>query len=343
MGTLTLFTDRERREFNLSRYFRALAQDDFGGAARTLEGEMLEEAARVNGREMSAYGFEIPWELLSGRRTLTTQNSGSQFVAESVHEPIAMIRPYSALARAGVASISGLTGGNRWPRYSKPERATWMLEEVGTAANTQPEIGAVRSTPKTVGTIVAFTAAWEREAEGGLVGLEAYLLEAIGRTIDHAALHGTGTEGQPLGLAGLADRATPLCITGSVDATDTHGDLLDIEEKLDAADAINAAWVMSPATRKLLRARTRSDGSPILAEGRIDGVPGIVSTDADNGYLFAGSWSDLLVAFYGSGPRFALNRHGQTNFSAGRIEARVLVDLDIVPLRPERLAVASIT
>ena len=72
-------------------------------------------------------------------------------------------------------------------------------------------------------------------------------------------------------------------------------------------------------------------------------MPALVTTDAEDGYLFAGSWSDLMVAFYGPGPRFALNHHGQTNFRSGMIEARVLVDLDVIALRPERLAVATLT
>lgn len=338
-----LFTDRERREFDLTRYFRALAEGDFGSASRTLEGEMIAEAAKVSGTEVSPYGFSLPWELLgTGKRALTTQNTGSQFVSESTHAPIQMLRPYSVLARAGAASVSGLTGTQRWPRFPKPERAAWMLEETGTAASAQPDVGAIRSTARTLGTLVKVSAPWERDSEGGLQGVEAFLLEAVGRTLDHAALHGSGTEGAPLGLAGMADRDEPYVQTGSVDGTDCFGDLIALEAAIESQDGSNRAWVMSPASRQLLRSRTRADGSPILVDGRIDTVPALVSTDVEDGYLFAGSWPDLMLAFYGSGPRFAVNHRGQSNFSAGMIEARVLVDVDVVCLQPRRFAVASI-
>ena len=141
----------------------------------------------------------------------------------------------------------------------------------------------------------------------------------------------------------MADRDDPMVQTGTVDATDTYGDLVALEQLIETAEGRNTAWVGSPASKALLRQRALGDGSPIWVRDTIDGVPAISTPICPDGQVFAGDWSSVQVYMWDGGPRIATKHTGRDNFSVGRIQMRVLLECDVIALRPERLAVASIT
>lgn len=338
-----LYSRRELQEFDLARFFAAAS--DFGAAIRSLEGEMLAEAARIEGHEMSPTNIVLPWQILSRGLTVAGPELGGVLVGETTH-PADILRSASLVGRAGAVVVGGLRGDQRWPAFARPERCAWMSDENDAVASQQPEIGRTIGTPKTCGTLVRFSRSWRKDTKDGPAALEALLLEAVARTIDHAALHGSGTEGAPLGV-----QHTPGIQVGSIDATGTWDDMTALEANLDAVGAVNRGWIASPAGKRLLRTRSKFantdspiwEGAPILDRGMVDAVPAFTSDQVEDGVIFCGDWSRLIIAGWGIGPRIALKDHGAELWRAGLTEARVLADVDVIVTRPEALGAASLT
>lgn len=330
-----LFTDRERKEFSLHRWLDHQAE---GGRGQTLESEMLEEYARTRDELFIPDDAVIPWELLTGKRAVTASGTGSQFITESVSPALQALRAGGSLvARLGIPIIDAPPGDHRVPVMPPATDAQWWdADGVSGITAEQPTIGAGRIRPKTMATLASYSKAWEREAMSGPDALGAWLVDMIGRTLDKALLTGAGGI-QPLGIAN-----TPGIQTGTIDGTDTFADLVAIERLVEASEGINRAWVGSPASKALLRGRALGDGSPIWSADTIDGVPAISTLICPDGALFAGDWSSVHVYMWGGGPKIAVKNNGKSLFSAGMIQMRVIAECDVIALRPERMAVATI-
>jgi HK97 family phage major capsid protein len=338
-----LFTDREIREFNLSRWFDHLAGE---GTGNTLEGEMLAEHARTQGVDFIAQNHAIPWELLNKRTlTATGTDGGSQFVSEKVSAPELALQN-SLAGRLGVRVAELAPGTHRIPRFPQPSDAQWLSDEFDGIDAVQPAVGSVLTQPKTLATLASWSRDWHRDAVNGPASVEAWLLQIVGRSLDKALLTGSGTAGQPAGLL-----ATPGVQSGDIDAVDTFNDLCSVEEALEVADATNTGWIMSPAGKKLLRNRYRNAGTtpilegdpnrPVLLRDHIDGTPAVSTTACPDGRLFCGDWGSATIFVWGS-PSIAIKSGGQSLFSAGNLQMRILLECDIVFSRPERFAAATL-
>lgn len=334
-----MFTEREAREFSLHRWLDHQAQ---GANGNSLERELLEEFARVRGEPFIPHEAVIPWELLG--RALTAAGTGSQFITETVSPALQALRAGGSLvARLGIPMIDAPPGDHRVPLMPPATDAQWWdADGVSDITAEQPTIGAGRIRPRTMASLASYSKAWERESISGPDALGAWLIDMVARTLDRAMLTGAGGI-EPLGLAGMADRDAPLVQTGAVDGTDTFGDLVAIEHLIEAAEGRNTAWVASPASKALLRSRALGDGSPIWTADTIDGVAAVSTPICPDGQLFAGDWSSVQVYLWGGGPRIATKHNGASLFAQGLVQMRILVECDVIALRPERLAVAAIT
>ena len=325
-----LFTDRERKAFSLARWLDQIAENDQGNS---LERELLEEAARVRGDDLNLYGVRIPWELLTGKRALTASGTGSQFITETTTAAQALASSGSLVSRLGIPVIDCPPGTVRVPLMPAPVEGQWLADENSGVEVEQPTIGAGRASPKILASLLSYSRAFSTEAVQGPAALESWLLAMVGKSIDRALLHGAGGAA-PLGVAN-----TPGIQTGTIE---TWGDLLALEEAIEAAEGPNGAWVTSPAGKKLLRGRALGDGSPIWKADTIDGTPAVSTPICPDGQMFAGDWSSVHVYMWGGGPKLAVKNNGKSLFSAGMIQMRVIAECDVIALRPERLAVASV-
>lgn len=338
----SLFTERERKEFSLSRWLDHQAE---GANGNSLETEMLAEFARVRGESFCPTEAVIPWELLTGKRTLTATNTGAQFVSEKLSPAQLALRAGGALVgRLGCQVIDAPPGSHRVPLVPAPTDAQWWdADGIGGIEVEQPALGAGRVNPRTMASLASYSKSWERESLNGPDVLSGWLLDMIARTLDRALLTGAGGI-EPLGVAN-----TPGVQTGAVDGTGTWPDLCALEEDIEAAEGVNRAWVASPNGKALLRSRAKSsDGEPIWtgtgpiwASGAIDGTPAVSSPICPDGRIFAGDWSSVQVYLWG-GPKIATKFTGRDNFAVGRIQMRVIAECDVIALRPERLAVATL-
>lgn len=164
------------------------------------EAEVDQELKTLN-RARNVTGRLVPVEALSTwRRDLTIP--GLPVVQTSVvPEILPFLRAKSVCGKLGATIIENLEGGNlKLPRATIGATASW-LPEVGAGTDTDQSMDAVNIVPKRIqgSTVVSRQLVYQSAPD-----IEAFVANdigsAIGVAVDNAALNGTGTAPQPLGI-----------------------------------------------------------------------------------------------------------------------------------------------
>ena len=126
------------------------------------------------------------------------------------------------------------------------------------------------------------------------------LARSHGLALDRAALAGSGTENQPLGLLnvdGISDVAA-----GANGAAVTAAHILSMEAAIGSAnaDSPSCAWLTRPEQRTKLRAvlEVTSGGLPLWRDGRMLDYPAYVSNQVPSD-LVKGNSSDCAAVVFG--------------------------------------------
>jgi HK97 family phage major capsid protein len=161
------------------------------------------------------------------------------------------------------------------------------------------------------------------------------LAAVIARAIDLAALTGSGSSNQPLGIQGQSNVNGPIDMSPSTWA----GVLSFISNvQADNADFGNLGWALHPNAVAKLRQTVvvgSTDSRMIMADpDSLAGYPVATTTALQFAgsptvtRMFFGSWSQLLVGYW-SGLDVLLNPFDSTAFPKGRVVIRAMRDVDI--------------
>jgi HK97 family phage major capsid protein len=143
--------------------------------------------------------------------------------------------------------------------------------------------------------------------------------------LDRAAIQGSGTEGEPLGLTSA--------LTGTSAASVAWSDLLAAEQSLAEAHVEPSAWIAAPAVSTLLRTRERTTGSgPIWTDRKVDGLPAYATGHVPAATAICGDFSALSLLVWGDGVEVAADPN--TYFSSGKVVLRAMVRADVAITRP---------
>jgi hypothetical protein len=158
------------------------------------------------------------------------------------------------------------------------------------------------------------------------------LLGLLAVAVDTAALHGTGADGQPTGIENVSGVDSR---TGASFALATATAML---KAIEDANGEATAWISSPGAASILRQRERATGSGLLIEdGKMMGLPVLVTNAAASGYLFVGDFRELVVL--SRALEILSNPYSQRK--PGLIEVTLFHHLDIVVRHPAYFAVAT--
>lgn len=327
-------TEKERRAFSLGRAIQAAAANELNG---TFEGEILEQATREAGRTFTKSGFVLPWELIPGRRDMTVAGvSGSQFLTGTENQPAAdTLYAYSVAMRAGITVLPDRVGNVTIPRVVTDATGYWLPDELSAIDVSQPEIGLISMSPRSLGALVTISHQMRAQGQGLDAFLAAHLKQTIGRTLDQAILAGTGADGQPLGLMGTSGVHTE---TGANLAWAGLHNMLEKVATGDGAD--NAlAWIAAPGVRELLASRERFTGAGPCWDGRqMAGFEAHATTAAPTGSLFLGPWSEIVLGLWGP---LQIDVNPGAYFASGKIQMRVMAMADVACRHPAAFSVAT--
>lgn len=328
-------SDKEAREFSFLKIANALANphDMRAQEAASFEREVSLAAQKKLGK--SARGFFVPYEILRRDLTKGTNNAGGFTVATNLVSFIELLRNKSVVQRAGATVMNGLVGDIAMPKQTGGATAYWVAES-GAATESQAAFGQVAMSPKTLG---AFTDISRKLMIQSSLDVENLVRNDLATTvalaIDLAALYGTGSSNQPLGL-----KSSLINEVDFAAANPTFAEIVALETAVaaDNADIGTLKYVVNATGRGALKTteKASSTGMFMWEPGNtVNGYACEVSNQVASGDFWFGNWAELMIGFW-SGLDLTVDPYTQATSGTVRIVA--LQDVDVAVRHSESFA-----
>lgn len=367
-------TEKEKGKYSLLRAIRAATAERMGetGAWKDagFEREVSRSIAKSAGKETA--GIFMPTNLRFAMRAadysfgtgsgLSATSGGSNIVATNLLSGsfIELLRNKARVLSMGAQMLSGLVGNVDIPRQ-KAAGQTYWVGEGGTLSQTGGQFDKISLSPKSIGALSVITRQMLLQASPDVEMLaRADLLATVALGIDLAALSGSGSAFQPLGVANQTGIGS--VIGGTNGGALTINNLIDLETFVASnnADEGSLAYLTNAKAVGTLKKLISTTGQYLWTNspmGQRSGTPGEI-----NGYtvarsnqarsnltkgsgtnlseVFFGDWSQVLVGEWGV-VEILPNPYAAGIYEAGGIELRVLQSLDIGVRHPQSFAVMS--
>ena len=322
-------SETEARSFSFIRALNYLANpgDRAAREAAAFEIEASNAAAKKAGRV--SRGITVPYDVM--RRDLKTSpaTQGGNLVQTDLDAAnfIDLLRNSSALDQAGATTLTGLQGNIAIPRQSGAASAYWVAEG-GAPTESQQAIQQVSMIPRTCG---AFTDISRKLLIQSSLDVETMVRNDIAKVIaleiDRAALYGTGSSNEPLGLHNTSGIGTE-----SITANNpTFAQVVNMESDVAAANALmgNLAYITGATIRGAMKVKAKDSGSGLFlwdGNNTVNGYNAYMSNQVEAGDLWFGNWSDCIIGYWSS---LDLLVDPYTHSTSGTIRITALQDVDV--------------
>jgi HK97 family phage major capsid protein len=300
------------------------------GYINGFEGEVHQDMSRQLGVIANEGSFFAPLDFMVRDITAATASNGGYLVATENQSFADMIRAKSVTARLGATQLSNLKGNVAIPKETGSATAYWLANEATAITESQQTFGQLLLSPKMVGAYTEISRQLEATSSPAAEGVVANdLAKVVATAIDVAALAGTGTSGQPVGIVNTSGigsaTGTSLGLSGLLAAQTAVLSGLDVDPAL-----VGLATTPTVAAALGARQRFTSVDSPLwtgnLGDGSVAGLRAIASNNVPASTAILGYWPDLILATWGY-VEIQVNRYA--NFQAGLVGVRALVGVDI--------------
>lgn len=316
-------------KLSLSRTVLGLSRGELNGEDR----ECLEETARRHKQAFDPRRPIVDFRDLSA----AVASAGGYLKQTEVRDVVDILRPWSVTARAGLTVEIGLVGDVAFPKITVKSTPVWLNTETAQVSPSTPNISQVVLTPKQVGSVIAFSRQLAQQTNADrFVGRE--LLRTIGTAVDQAAINGSGTNGQPLGVLNTLG-------VQAQSGTTLNAGTLTMKRRSAEANVNDASitFLSTPAVRELLESRERATGGGrfVWDKDQVADRPALVSTDALTATMLCGDFSLIYLGIWGQGFVLEINPFDSAGFKSGLIQGRMLVSCDCAVLHPSGFVVAT--
>ena len=326
-------TKEEVREFSLVKAIRAMANPSDRQAQKDAEFEFecSAEAARQYGKD--AQGIMLPAEVLRtwGKRDINSSDD-STLIAEDYRggDFIDVLRNESSVMQAGATMLRGLQGNVVIPKKTAASSAGWIATEGTAASESEFTSGSVTMSPKVIG---AFTDATRLLLQQSSLDVENLirddLTKSIATAIDLGALAGSGSSGQPTGIANTSGINT----TTFAAANPTWAEIVAMESAVANDNALTGslAYICRPAdfgTLKTTEKATNTAQFVVSPDNTMNGYNVVRSNQVTSGDFYFGNFADLLIGMYG-GLDITVDPYALSTSGGVRIVALQTVDVAV--------------
>ncbi len=333
-------TENEVRQFSFMKVIRALADPTSHAARREAAFEFeASEAAAAKRKSGSGERFAVPTDVLTRALNTATSasgqgDSGGFLVANPLLASsfIEILRNRSTIMQLGNV-LGGLVGNPDIPKQTAGAQGYWVGEDQDAGQGNQA-LGQIGLTPKTC---AAFSEITRRLMMQSSIDVEALvradLAMALALTIDRAGYYGTGEDNQPRGIA----KQTGVNAVSFQAANPSFSELVQMETEIavDNADVSSMAYVMNAKARGYAKTALKHQGvaGTIWEQGgTINGYRTEVTNQIEDGHVFMGNFSDLIIGMWGG---LDLTVDPYSGSKSGRLRIVVFQDVDFALRRVE--------
>jgi len=336
----------EKQKFSIFKAFNAISTRDWEGADFEKEVMLSAKTKAQSAGVDTAGGFLVPLQALGGF--------------------IEILRSNMVTNALGATVLEGLTGiPVEIPKQTSSSTANW-IEENSPLTESAIGLGQLQMNPKALGTLVKMSNRSVRLTNPAIEQLvQTDMAEQIARKLDIAALRGTGTLGEPLGIVNQVG-----VVTTDFDSTAVHGaatnpsweGMYELEGVLEDADALKGklGYTFAPAIKRQMSKLRAAAFATVDNEGpflqtqpmtaanitALLGYPFQTTTQlptnlggsTDQGEVIFGNWSDLLIGMWG-GLRLKASEDASTAFERDQLWVRAIMDVDVAIRRVQSFAV----
>lgn len=314
------------------------------------------EASRAAAEKMgkTPQGFFVPEDVMREKRDLNVGSvaAGGYFKATEQMSMIELLRNRLILGAAGATIITGLRGDVAFPKQTAAGTAYWVAE-AGAPTESQQTIGQVAMAPKTVAGWTDYTRKLINQASVDVENfVRSDLTSILGRAIDLAGLHGSGSSNQPTGVAATSGIGSVAGGTNGAAPTHVHVTQLEREVAIDNADVGALKYLTNPKVRYKLKNTYRNatyGEIPVWGDSKeqpLNGYPSLVSNQVSStltkgtasgvcSALFFGNWAELLLGFW-SGLDILVDPYSLSTTGSHRVVA--FQDVDVAVRHAESFA-----
>lgn len=359
-------TEKEKNQYSLIRALNACVSGNWSAAG--FEREVSEALKKRNSIETT--GFLVPTNLpfqlredttVPGYYTTPATQGGNLVATELLGSSfIEALRNQAVVLKLGATLLSGLVGNVEIPRQTATGSAQWISETTAASKSNST----FDQVPLKMKTISSRTYVSRNMLMQPSISMENFIRRDLSKNIalgiDAAALHGSGTNGQPTGIANIS--GVGKVVGGTNGAALSFDHIIDMETQVadNNADVTNMAYVCNAATIGYLKKLKNKDDNYIwksIAEAVRNGVPGEI-----NGYpvartnqvrkgltkgtatncteLFFGNFADLVIGEWGF-LEIKPNPYSEVAYGTGGLEVLALQSLDIAVRHKESFCVFS--
>lgn len=343
--------EREVKRFSIMNVARALHSGDWADAG--FERECSDAVAKKLGAKAS--GCYVPTDVQKRQIWTKDMTVGGSNVGEDLvgtdHLAASFIELlYNAMqVRAlGATILSGLVGNVSIPKLATGSPGTWVAES-GTPTERTPTTAAVTLAPKTVSTHVDISRQLLLQSAPSVEQMITRdMATQLALSVDLAALHGTGANNQPTGIALTSGIGSVAGGTDGLAPAWSHIVDLETEVAVDNALVGSVAYLTNAKVRgKLKQVEKASSTAQFVWDD--DGLNGYrtevsnqVRSDLVKGSsgsvasaIFFGNWADLLIGEWGT---LDLIRDPFALSTAGGLRLVALMSIDIAVRHPQSFA-----
>lgn len=350
-------TDKEQRSYSIVKAINAAINNDWSKAG--FEKECSLEIAKRSGKE--AKGFFVPVRDLNVQQRATYAVGASATGGATVQTDllaqnfIELLRNKTTVVGLGATMMDGLQDNIAIPRQSSAASTYWIAEN-GVITQSEATFDQVTMSPKTIAARSQFSRLMLLQSS---IDVEQFIradfAQVIAIGVDLAAIAGTGTGNQPLGI--LNTPGIGSISLGTNGGAPTYASLINLkrEIQIDNADTQRMAWLTNPMVQaKLMNTPKQAsgvEGNFILQDpgnsllGYSLNVTNQVPSNLTKGSgtnlsaIVLGSWDQLMIGSWGT-LEILPNPYG-AGFNSGAVDIRVMYTCDIAVRRPEFFAVIS--
>lgn len=245
--------EQETKKYSIARAILADANIRDGKQDSSFETEVSDELRR----KLNAPGVELRGGILiptnvglvkrAGLDTASATKGQTLVFTEFGGSLIELLRNKAKVLMLGATVLPGLQGNVSFPRQSGSGSASWVGENPGAdVGESNLTLDSITLSPKTLQSTTSYS---RQLLAQGVINVDSIVADDLAKVnaleIDRAALHGSGTSNQPLGLYGAS--INTVAFGGSV----TFAKLVDMETEIatDNADMDSMAYLTTPGVK----------------------------------------------------------------------------------------------